>query len=494
MLNKIINQTSIIKILCIAMGLFSLVTQCLSISKFDSLPYFLMGISLSVIGFLSASKIKLFSPIYNFLNCIFFAYVFSGLYYFTQKEDVMGSPTLLQHTIWSEINLVYITFFLALTIPIFTYLLSIKKKIKMNFVIFVKGIDSKNINLKIFLFNLFFFISIIFALKYASMNIYDAFTQSAAFRHSISNGLVAIIYILVLATFSYIYIVVLNDIFSGQNKINKYNKIVLISLFLLWALICGSKGVLIFTGLFPLIAIYSFYKPIKLKHILCVTVGIVLILFYSAFLNIFRANAVNMIATGDYSILSKINIFKTLAGRNDNFANSIKFFKFIYINDSIIYFDDLHYKQEITNHHIKFLPKMIRNKITKSDCDLFGTEMSRFFYPEAVEIQNATFEFGAISNIFWCFGYTGLIIIGLMFSSFIVFCEMLFNKYKFNVNFLCFYFCILYPFIVSFCAVGLINVSPTMKLFYTIPHFIVIFCLLNLPLPFKLKRIKYVFK
>ena len=149
------------------------------------------------------------------------------------------------------------------------------------------------------------------------------------------------------------------------------------------------------------------------------------------------------------------------------------------MEDSIIYFDNLHYKQEITNHFIKFLPKKLRNKITQSDCDLFGTEMSKIFYPEAVMFQNGTFEFGAISNIYWCFGIIGLIIIGLMFSCFIILCEILFSKYKYNDNFLTFYFCILYNLIVSFCSVGFINVTPTMKLFYTVPLYLFLNYLFN---------------
>ena len=473
MLNKIIKQTIIIKFLCILIGLYSIFCEIISLSKINSFPYFLMGIIFSVVGYFMAHRIKLFSPIYNFLNCIFFSYIFSGLYYFTQNEDVMGTPTLLEHSIWSEVNLVYITFFFALTIPIFMYLLFINKKIKMNIKFFEKNVNTKNLNVKIFLFNLFFMFAIFLALKYAGMSLFDAFLQSGEFRYTVSNGLVSVIYMFVLTTFSYIYIVVLNDVFSKKNKINKYNKVVLITLFVIWSLICGSKGVLIFTGLFPIIAIYSFYNHIRFKHILCVLIGIIVILFYSAFLNIFRTNGLNMITTGDYSALSKINIFKTLAGRNDNFANSIKFFRYIYVVDgSILYFEDFHYKQEITNHFIKFLPKTLRNKVTQSDCDMFTTEMSKIFYPETVMFQKGTFEFGAISNVFWCFGFAGLIVIGLMFSSLIVLSEILFCKFKYNDNFLTFYFCILYNLIVSFCSVGFINVAPTMKLFYIVPLYV----------------------
>lgn len=482
MFNKVIKQTTIIKLLCVLILIFSLFCEIISLDKLNSLPYCLMGISIACVGFMTAHKIKLFSPIYNFLNCIFFAYIFSGLFYFCQNIDVMGTNTLLHNNLWLEINTVYILFFLSLVFPIFIYLLFIKQKIKINIPFFKANITKKDINLKIFILNLVFLCSIFLVFKYTGMNLYVAFTQSAEFRHLISNGVISIIYILALATFSYVYIIILNDIISGKKNINIVNKILLITMFVIWSLICGSKGVLIFTGIFPLIAMYSFYKQIKVKHLLFVLMGIIFVLFYSAILNIFRVNGLNMIINNDFSAFSKINILKTLANRNDNFANSIKFFKYLDGTENIIYFEDFHYKQELTNHFIKFLPKNIRNHITSSDCDLFTTEMSKFFYPDAILIQKATFEFGAISNLYWCFGIGGTIVFALLFSLFVIFCELLFNKYKYNDLFLNFYFCILYNIIVSFCAVGLINVTPTMKLFYIIPHFIIMTLLFNINL------------
>lgn len=472
-LNKNISQKNIIQALSILVGIVSLIFEILSLDHINSLPYFLMGICLSIGGVIFAKKILLFSPVYNFLNCVFFAYVFSGLYYFCCTEDVMGTPALIENPIFININFIYITFFLSIFIPILLYLIYYKKqKIKLRF--FEIKLHSGSYDIKICIFNIILFMLILISLKYTGMNLKDAFLNSANFRHLMSNGTVAMIYIIILTTFSYIYTLVLKDIITKSHKISFINKFIMIFLFLIWAFICGSKSVLIFTGIFPFIFIYAIYKPIKLIHLYLTTLGIILVLSYSAFLNVFRTSGFVMLNSGDFEALNHISIFATLANRNDNFANSIKFFKHVSNEYSLVYYDDFHYKEQIKNHFIKFLPKTIRNNITNSDCDMFGTEMSKIIYPEAVEFQKATFEFGLISNLYYCFGFAGVIVGGILLSLFTIFLEILFNSYIYSDIFLTLYLSIIYNLQTSLIAVGIINVAPTMKLFYTIPVFLIL--------------------
>lgn len=474
MLNKNICSKNIIKTLSIALGIFSIVGELLSLDKIHSLQYCCMGLIIAIISYIYSNKISLFSPIYNCLNTIFFSYVFSGLYYFFYTEDVMGNNALLNKNLMSEINIIYLAFFFSLFIPICLYLMSKKKYLQ--FAVLDVDFPSKNFNLYLTIFNLIWLFFIIIILKFANMNLIEAFLSSGEFRYTISNGSVSMAYTLMLTAFSCILVLVIKDLFNKTQYFSIINKFCLILLFTVWALICGSKGVLIYTGILPFLIIFCIFKQIKVKHIILVILGIILVLTYSSVLNKFRASGLDMVKTNDYSSLKEIKLLKTLAGRNDNFANSVQFFAMLNNEGSVIYFNNYHYKDEILTHMIKFMPKTIRNKLITSELDLFGTKMSKLIYPNAVEYQHGTFEFGVISNIFWSFGIVGTVFIGFIIGCFIVILEMLFNMYKTKDMFLVFYISILYPLIMTIFSVGLINTANTMKLFYVFPLVILIVC------------------
>lgn len=312
----------------------------------------------------------------------------------------------------------------------------------------------------------------------------DIILNISKFRYSISSGSFSTFYIIILNLFSFNYVLVLKDIMQRTHNFNKLNKFIFFILTILWALICGGKGFLIFVVITPFVIIYTFYHQIKLKHLLIIFSGIFIVLFYSCIYNQFRSDPLKII-NGDYKI-EFTELFLFLAKRNDNYANSIQFFKMIDNSSSIIYYKNFQILNELKIQYTKILPKFIRNNISTNTNDflIFTTRMTKLIYPEAV-LNNVYFEFGSISNIFWNLGVIGLIIGGLFIGIFIVSIELLFNNYMFKDVFLTVYFTLFYSTISALLQIGIINTVNGMKMIYLIP--IICLCIIV----YSLKNKKY---
>ncbi len=467
MLNIEVKQKIIIRFLAFAILLFSLVGQYLSIYKVNSLLYCLMGCVLAIIIYIKASKIQLFSPVYNVFASIFFTFIFSGLYYFAFPFDVLNRNILTNDDTFGQINLLYSLFFLSIFIPIIVFLFSKRSYVKNK--IFSASIPKYNINIKLFIMNFIFILWIIIALAYSGMTLLAAMQQPLVFRIAVSNGSISILQTFFLFCISGVYVIYLKEIFTKSHYINIFNKLLFWSIVIIWSIICGSRFFLIFIIMFMFMAIYTIFQKIKFIHILIALLGILFALLFSSVLLIYRMMGTNLNYINFEKQFKNINLLEDFAERNDTFANSIQFFKLIeYKNGTIIYFTDYHYQEELLNHMTKYLPKNIRTLFKSGNFDLFTLKMSKIFAPRAVE-TNTTFSFGAISNIFWNFGIWGLIIIGALFGCFTVLLEMLFNRYKHNEIFLLVYFTILTKFLSNFFAIGIINCPLTMELIYTLP-------------------------
>ncbi len=483
-MDKTINQNLIIKIISIALIIFSIIMEFISLDMVQSLIYCIWGILIGCITYIKSSKIRLFSPIYNSLVTIFFCYIFSSMYYYALPVDVMGNNSLAGQAIMNEINVIYSLFLFSVLLPIFMYIFVNKKSIKIKY--FAQNLLKNDTNLKVTICNIIFFFFIILSFKYTSMSIFDAFLSSGEFRRLLSNGSISTLYSLIISVFIFVYILILKDIMMKTNYVTKYNKIILITEIMLWSFICGSKGMLIYNVIFPFVIIYTFFKKIRFKHIIVMLIGIIFIVTYSSLLNKFRVSGADMVVNGDYSSLKNIQFIETIAGRNDNFANSVQFFKKVN-NGSLYIFNDFNFNKEITNQLLKPLPKYFRNKISQGDFDYFGTEFSKILYPDAVYIQHATFEFGIVANLFWCLGLFGVLIGGFLIGLFIIFIENLFNRYMYCDTFLVLYFCIFYSLFMSIFMVGIINIANTLMLLYKLPIILIIIYLFK-------KRISFIVK
>lgn len=466
-INKAVSQEKIIKGLAISLIIFATTGYAISLDKLNSFPYFIVGIFISILSYINSSKFKLFSPIYNLFITLFFVYVFSPFIYFSSKYDVMGNETLLNKNIFFEINLMYILFFISIITPILVYFMFIKKH-KIKFKIFSINFPISKLNFLLFIFNIIFIFFILSTMVYTKSSPLDIILNTSKFRYSISSGSFSTFYIIISNLFSFNYILVLKDIMQKTNNFNKLNKIIFFMLAFSWSLICGGKGFLIFTVVTPFIIIYTLYRQIKFKHLLIIILGIFIALFYSCIYNQFRSDPLKIL-NGNYKIeFSELLIF--LAKRNDNYANSIQFFRMIDSYDSIIYYKDFHIIDELKIQYTKILPKFIRNNISTNTNDflIFTTRMTKLIYPDAVA-NNVFFEFGGISNIFWNLGAIGLIIGGLLIGIFIILIELLFNNYMHKDVFLTVYFTLFYGTISALLQIGIINTVIGMKMIYLVP-------------------------
>lgn len=469
MINKELKQSQIIKLLSLGIFIFSIIGQILSLDKFASIPYCVMGCILSFIIVIKSNKIQLFSPIYHVFSSIFFTFIFSGLYYFIFSTDIMNRPIINDQNSIFEINTIYILFFLSIILPISIYLFS--KKYYLRTTLFSGKFPLYNLNSKLLIMNLLFVLWIVIALIYSGMNLFMAIKNPLAFRYAISNGSISILNIFFLFCIPIIYTIYLKEIFTHGHYIKYYNKLIFWAIVIIWSIICGSRFFLIFIIMFLFMVFYTFYNKIRLQHIIWAILGILFALTFSSILLLYRmlgANSTNFNFQTIQAQVEDINIFEDFAERNDSFANSIQFFRWIeHNNGTILFYTNFQYKKEILNHLTKYLPKNIRNLFKNDNFDLFTLQITKKLAPRAAE-TNTTFAYGGISNIYWNFGIFGLIVFGLLFGCLTVIFEMLFNSYKYKDLFQICYFMI-FKFLTNFFAVGLINCPLTMELLYTLP-------------------------
>lgn len=363
-------------------------------NSYTSAFYVIISAFCGIFLMIFSKDIPLFSPVLMLFSSIFINISFPALYFL--KTGTPFSEELLQN-----VSALYLIYCFALIVPVFLvnriFLGTPKYEnlLKINF-------NPKNLNHYFIFSNLLLVFLIIFLLKITDFSYISALKNPLAFRFAASAGGLAYIRKFVILLFMVNTFILAKYNFLERGSKFKVWGIFHIIFLLAFAVISGSRSVILLPVVSS-IAIYTFYNKIKLKNILftsiifIVTLG--LISFYASYRNHSEPNNSNVI------------------NRLDSFKNSLYFFDYIDRDyNTIFYFKDFHLPEQVKDHILQPFP---RNLIPDKGY-YFSSLMTGKVFNFDLNDYKVTYNFGGISNAFWNFGVSGIILEGLMLGMLVV--------------------------------------------------------------------------
>jgi len=430
----------------------------LSRNSFISVFYVFISMFCGIFLVVFRKNIPVFSPIFMLISAIFINIGFPALYLLINK--ISFSEEMLKN-----ISIVYIIYFFALILPVFfvnQMFIPDNTDDNPKTSLFKINFKPENINFYLIISNLLLIFLILILLKTTDFSYIEALKHPLEFRFAASAGSLAYIrkliffifmvntFLLAKYNFEFLYhhpptplleegdenrkgLRPLTRFFKENNPLKLKAFTVFHIIFLLtFAAISGSRSI-IFLPVISSIAVYIFYNRLKLKTAVAFSMIFLLTFGLISFYSVYRNNSSVSL---NFQSIYTTKIFAESIKRLDNFKNSLYFFEYIEKgNNTIFYFKDFHVLEQIKNHVLQPFP---RNIISDKGY-YFSSLMTGKVFNEELNEAKITYNFGGISNAFWNFGLTGVILEGLFLGIAVMWLHRKFLKFiKYDSFFLFF--------------------------------------------------------